>query len=384
MLTDFATKTEQVNMENVTVPGYWPIGIDYGFSGIKCFSPNKVFCFPNCAVELDSTRAVIDIEDTDIILRDEKLGTWLIGERALVSMDPSAAMNYEAEMYGRNRYASPIFAAVLKAGIALALTPNGVRHYTNETIVVQTGLPPKFRREDTPLLRDAIAGEHSFEMRVGNSVFRRYHFNIAPENIYIIDQPMGSLISAITADDAIQGQADIEVLKSNTLVFDPGFKTLDIYDVSSGLYKGSSTFDNLGMYEVFTRTVRDLNSMNASITVPEMQSAIRRGFVRTLDIKTLSGGKMDFSEILQKNSDAVCKDAIKKILSIYNYLRDYDYLVVTGGGGNAWFPMIAGYFSGMTGLSVISANRQNPSLSNTYSNVRGYYLFLIGMLRKRR
>ena len=35
ILKDYATKTEITPRKNKTVDGFWPIGIDYGFSGLK-------------------------------------------------------------------------------------------------------------------------------------------------------------------------------------------------------------------------------------------------------------------------------------------------------------------------------------------------------------
>jgi len=45
--------------------------------------------------------------------------------------------------------------------------------------------------------------------------------------------------------------------------------------------------------------------------------------------------------------------------------------------------MIRDYFRNMENLTILSANRNDKMLSNTYSNVRGYYLSLVSMLRHR-
>ena len=384
MLIDYATRTECIPRENLSVPGLWPVGIDYGFSGIKGFAPNKTFCFPNCAVRLDDDSPILDTADTDVVIRDAT-GTWVVGERAHEIISPTNAMNYESEMYERNRYFSPFFGALMKAGLGIAVSSNRFGRYSGEPIVIQTGLPPKYKQQDTELIRDALSGEYDFDMRIGRNQFRHYHFVVSPENVFVMDQPMGSLISAITDNSGNQDPADCRVLKSNPLVFDPGFKTLDIYDISAGMFKDSNTFDTLGMHEVFRRTAEDLRAKyGANVPISGMQTAVRKGYVKSFDRRTLSSRKVGFEDVLEENSKAVCLEAIQKLLSIYDYLQNHDYLIITGGTGNAWRPFIEDYFRNMESLSILSANRKDESLSNTYSNVRGYYFFLVRMLAKRR
>ena len=383
-VTNFATRTEYLPKQNLTVHGFYPVGIDYGFSGIKGFAPNKVFCFPNCAVKLDDSNPILDMYDTDIIVKDDT-GTWVIGERAHEIITPTNAMNYESEMYERNRYFSPFFGALMKAGLGIAVSSNQFGKYQGEPIMVQTGLPPKYIRQDTELIKEALTGEYDFDMRIGKNPFRHYHFVVRLENVFVMDQPMGSLISTITNNDGKQSQADYRILKSNTLVFDPGFKTLDIYDISAGMFKDSNTFDTLGMHEVFKRTSDELKrKYNADVPVSNMQTAIRRGYVNSFDRRTLSSRKVEFGDILVSNAEAVCNEAIQKLLSIYNYMQNHDFLIVTGGTGNAWFPRLQESFKNMESLTILSANKNDDALSNTYSNVRGYYLYRVGMMLRNR
>ncbi len=379
-MTNYITKSESLPRQNIAVQNVWPVGIDYGFSGVKGLAPNKAFCFPNCAVKVDSFDAVLEPSETDILLRDSD-GCWVIGSKAHELMSAQNAMNYEDEMYGRNRYFSPVFRALMKAGLGIALTSNYVRPYKGETVIVQTGLPPKYREMDTEMMVEALEGDYDFEMKLGTGQFLSYRFSIAEENIYVMDQPMGSLFSAITMPDGSFSQEGRSVLKSNTVVFDPGFKTLDIYDISGGMFKGSNTFDTLGMYEVFKRTADYANDRyKANMTVAGMQGALRKGSFTAFDRRTLSSRAIDFSGILEKNTMGVCGEAVDKLLGLYNYLQDYEYLIVTGGTGDAWMPYIIDKFKGMASLQILSANKNDPSLSNTYSNVRGYYYYLVKSL----
>ena len=114
-----------------------------------------------------------------------------------------------------------------------------------------------------------------------------------------------------------------------------------------------------------------------------MQNALKRGYVTILDKRRMTNKKLKFESLLEQNTKDVCMEAIQKLIALYNYMQDHDYMIVTGGTGNAWYPMIRDYFRNMENLTILSANRNDKMLSNTYSNVRGYYLSLVSMLRHR-
>ena len=75
LLSDYATKTEIMNRAMATVPDLWPIGIDYGFSSVKGISPNKIFCYPNCAVPTTSFSTLLDCTEHDILLMQRDCGS---------------------------------------------------------------------------------------------------------------------------------------------------------------------------------------------------------------------------------------------------------------------------------------------------------------------
>ena len=64
-------------------------------------------------------------------------------------------------------------------------------------------------------------------------------------------------------------------------------------------------------------------------------------------------------------------------------LLDMDYLVVTGGTGEAWWHMIKDEFKGLKSLTVLSGN-ENSDLPFTFSNVRGYYFYLYRTVKKKK
>ena len=89
----------------------------------------------------------------------------------------------------------------------------------------------------------------------------------------------------------------------------------------------------------------------------------------------------DFSDLLEKANEKVCYEALQKVDNIYNNLIDHDYLVVTGGTGDAWKSIITEYYSGMDSLKIINGN-QNDMLPTIFSNVRGYYLYIVNKMKR--
>lgn len=379
-LIDFASKTQIMQRVNRTVPGFWPVAVDFGFSAVKGFAPNKVFTFPNCAYQIPGGKMnfIGEAGDSDIVLVDNS-GTWVIGELALEMMNEESSTNYESELYGRNRYYSPSFQALIKAGLAIALSRNSLSGYTygEDTIVVQTGLPPKYLISDSEDLKEVIAGDYDFEIKLGKAGFLRYIFSIQKENIYIMDQPNGSLFSAVTDRNGMIVKEQKKILTQKTVVVDPGFKTLDVYDIAGKTINGvPKTFENLGMHEVFRRTVEKLNAEHGTfLTISGMQRAIKDGYAASF--KRVNGRPqtthIPLADTVESCCQEVCQNAITELLGAYNDFKYHNNLIITGGTGNAWYDIIKEQLSGMETLSIISANRNEQMLSNVYSNVRGYY-----------
>lgn len=381
-LKNFATKTQVIARQNKAATNGWVLGIDNGFSSVKGFAPNKAFTFPNCAFKLpDHYETFAEPSASDIVIRDAE-GTWAVGEQALLMMADSGGMNYEQEMYRRTRYFTPTFRAITKVGLALGLAANYIGAWDGiAPIIVQTGLPPKYLMSDREDLKDSMAGDYDFEIKIGKAAFVRCKFTINRENVFVMDQPMGSMVSCVTDKNGVISREQSKVLERRTLIVDPGFNTFDTYDIASKmLHEEPQTLD-IGMKEILSRTAGELNSRyQTNLTITDMQIALRTGFVKKYYRKERRTERIEFADILEQKNKEVCLEAMGKLEAMYNYLQHHDNLVITGGTGDAWFPMIKEYFAGMSTLSVISGNRNDPALPNNYSNVRGYYLFRIGKM----
>jgi plasmid segregation protein ParM len=264
--------------------------------------------------------------------------------------------------------------------MAHALRENRFGGYTGDRrIFLQTGLPPAFRTADTPLLKESLSGTHKFEVSFGGGDFRKFDFGLLPENIGVIDQPMGSVFSASLSPDLSQVfmSGDRKFAGSRVIVFDAGFGTTDVFDISDRKIKSSETWTGLGMREVFARISNELLSeYGKEIRVHALQRALAKGKVTVYDRKGKSSYELDITDIVNRASEAVCEEALTKLDNTFSGLSGHEALIVTGGAGAAWRDKISERYKNMESLIVTSAAK-NDSLHDVYSNARGYYLYRV-------
>lgn len=97
-------------------------------------------------------------------------------------------MDSEEELYGRNRYYSPMFQVLARTGIAIGLLTNEFGSPKGQKISVQTGLPPKYRTKDTPILKEILAEKYEFGIQIGNGPWQNFSFTLHEDDIYVMLQ----------------------------------------------------------------------------------------------------------------------------------------------------------------------------------------------------
>lgn len=357
--SDYKTKTIINDRRFFSKGNKWVVGLDIGYSGVKVISPNTAACIPAYAKKIPMDRQSLrEPSDTDIRYHN-KDGEWTVGALAYEEVIASEIADSESELYGRHRYHSDMFRVIAEVGLALGCRNNALNNINGKTIYV-------------------LAGHHEFDLQIGKSEYKHCVFDIERENVMIMPQPLGSLISVATGQDGRQVSAAKNYFKSTVVIFDPGFGTLDDYTIVHGNVIGiGNTFSNLGMKEVFTRTVKDIRDVyGVSLTVAELQNRLEDGTVKYVNKKEHKSNMYNFTSILETHSKAVCSDAIEKMDSVHNYFSAVDYIVATGGTYEAWKDDFNSKFTEMQGLEIIPGNINEPDLSNIFSNVRGYYYFL--------
>lgn len=372
----FRTKTEFIPKDNLKVDGIWEVGIDIGYSAVKFISPNMVGSFPSYARRVsDDFQYVSEPPESSILYRNDDTGElWLVGEMAQNTMATGDTSDSEASLYGRGRYSSAMFDVISKTGLGISRMSNEIRAFNeNDKMVIQTGLPERYM-DDEDELKEALAKDYNFSLKVGKGDWIEHRFSVNIDDIEVMSQPKGTLFS-VCIDKFGNFRSEAEsYLTSSVLVFDPGFGTLDIFPIINGTVGHGETFSDLGMRRVLSETARKIKSKyGVNIEVPAMQKYLETGFVKYYDKKTFDSGEKPFGKFLDEASSEVCEEAISRMSSALN-LIDYDYLIITGGTGAAWLDQIRDKFKTMNTLTIINGN-QNDNLPFIYNNVRGYYLY---------
>ncbi len=381
----FRTKTIIKPRKNPSVSGKWGIAIDVGYSAVKVMSPNGFFSFPSVAVRVpygtaDST--IGKLSNASIAYRDSDGNEYLIGEDAekeLRGNDSAASI-----LYTRDRYNHQEFKVVAEVGMGLGTMENQHGEPAKSTYHLMTGLPPEYMAEDESLIKDVFKGRHKFSLKIGNRQdWVDFDIKIAEENIKVMEQPMGSLISISTDVNGGMVEKAKEYMSSNILIFDPGFGTLDTFEIRNHRLGSNKTWDNLGMRRVLQETADELKKKyTVNTTVSGLEVDLDKGYVVVTDKKTHSSKKQEFAEILERANKKICDDALNAIDSCYDYLSSYDYFVIAGGTGSAWEKYIRERYKGMETLNIINANINDSNMDSIFSNVRGYYMQLLSGLKR--
>ena len=384
-VVDFKTKTIIKPKVNPSVEGKFLVGIDVGYSGCKVFSQNKVALFPCYARQIDGELISSTFDDNDIWYQDGKTNkVWAVGETAIGMMSSRETNDNSVSMYSRSRYEDPMFMVILRTGLALGMMKNTYGNAADKELFVETGLPAAYMMDEWAL-KDAFCQKHTFAIKVGNNPWQKYEIDLDEEHVFVTSQPKGTLYSSIIGDNGEFIKESSDILKSRALIFDAGFNTLDLVRNMNGVIDNNCvSYDDLGMKEVFLETAAAVEKKyHEHIEIPYMQYILRTGVVQGYSRKERATVEIDIAAILNEKNKDVCNRAITKIRTMYNDLLDMDYLVVTGGTGEAWWHIIKEEFRGLKSLKVLSGN-ENSDLPFTFSNVRGYYYYLYRSMKKRK
>ena len=373
--SSYRTKTEFHDRDNGHVPHVWEIALDIGYSSVKLYSPNMIATFPSYARRVPPDfQFAGEAPESAILYRDLQTGQlWLVGEVAQDTIEYGDTSDSESSLYGRERYNSDMFMVVARAGIGVAMQDNRYGTPMGLPVVLQTGLPEKYMRDEKEL-RESLSGIHKFALKVGRKPWKNYNVNLSPTNIFVLSQPKGTLFSVCIGSLGHFRSDAKDYLTSSAIVFDAGFGTLDLFPIFKGVVGTGETYADLGMKRILSETSETIRSRyDVDVPVPSMQKYLESGKVVYFDRKQLKSREYSFGDILEKESAAVCNEAIERMANALK-LVDYKKLIVTGGTGEAWYDQIRTRLKDLPTLSIVPGN-QNDSMPFIYANVRGYYYY---------
>lgn len=362
----YTTKNEIItrNENRPHINGTHIIGLDMGYSGPKCFYEGGNFVFPNYCKKITGD-IFGELNKTDIIYQNLKTNDkYAVGNMALKSLNDEDVVA-EDSLYGRNHYLHPDFKVVFETSLGIALWNTKT---DGSDVFLQTGLPPAYMVKDELYLRNVAEGGHDFKLTVGSDT-KEFHVTLTKEHVDIMSQPMGTLTSLLFNDDATPTAIAVPLMKSNLLVFDCGFGTLDTFFIRANQLESKNTNPNLGMKRILTET-RNLieQDLNVSVSIPAMQKVLKDGVIKVNDLMTLETKEYPITEYLETANKKVCNEALE---SIKDYVFNIKYLIMTGGTSEAWIEEFKRRLS-TTNIEILSG-RVGSNLPTIYANARGYY-----------
>lgn len=365
-------RTRQETNAKINPKGkHYIIGLDAGYSGMKVYYETGYFCFPSFIRQVMENSLTVPA-DEDILYRDLETGEmYMVGKTAQEMVSSTDTNDTEEELFSRKRYTQKAFHILCNTAIAMAIKDKK----DNREIMIQTGLPTAYVEGDSDALKKALCKKAAFELKIGTGKWKKYELNMKPENIYIMPQPAGSYYSALIRSNGEYMPDAKKFLFGNVLVIDIGAGTGDIYGIKSRTIVAKESINNIGMREVLKKTSKQiLDELSEDIHLSALQKNLETGVVVYIDEEEMKTEERPLDKYLEKASDEVFMKAMDKIKSITNAFRDYEYVIIGGGTGEAWFEKIQNYLSKMRTLQIIPSNR-NDNLPFIYSNVRGYYLY---------
>lgn len=388
--TDYRTRTEIKAEKHAGCQSRWPIALDIGYSGVKGYSQNSLFCFPSYAKRIGKKKDIIGLPAKDEILYHdlETDDVWRVGACAQRSTSINDTSDSQSELFGRHRYSSTLFQVIARTGLGFGMMNTGCGAYNKLPCYLQTGLPPAYLKgPDKQELIDTLSRRHRFALQMGDRSIP-YDFTLKPEDIDVMAQPEGTLMSLSMDDSCRSVRAARDYFSSNLLIADAGFETLDLYELYNRVIRGRETFTNFGMREILNRVCTRANEKHhLSLDQISIQNALETGevvkYTSTPENRKPHKIVYPISDILEEVVKEVCDEAVDKIMSTFNGLDEYKYLVLTGGTFAPWEEMIRDYFGGMDSLTILMGNencREHTDL--IYTNVRGYYLCMVSRLRR--
>lgn len=352
------------------------VALDGGYSAVKGASPERVFIYPSFAKLVPAGFEIVgNVEDSHIMYKDNKSGElWLVGQSAETLMDQGDLESItDSSMYTRYRYDSPMYKVLMATGLGLGLigTPEG-----NE-VYLQTGLPSEYKKADAPKLIAALSGDYDISVKVGTKQWNRFKFTLDEAHINVMEQPQGTLCS-VAFKNGEQTDFGAKVMAANSLILDIGFGTEDTFPIRHGMKIASKTFSDTAMRAVFdgviSRVKEEYSDCAIDVKIFELQKYLESGEIPFFDVSEFSMIYIPFGNILEKVNCELCEKSVLRLMREYQNMKDYQYLIVTGGTGESRFEQIKQKLSVIPTLTVLPGNMNTPDLSYTYSNVIGYYM----------
>lgn len=391
----FAPRT-QFNFHKIDLPfidtnKVVPMGVDIGYASVKVYSVFGHHIFPSFPIKVRNDFNMAP-KSTYIKYKDERGRLWYVGEVARKVIETGKIPAQSQTLFGRQRINSEEYLVLLRLGIFFGLLKrydeDHLEYAKNVKLKIKSGLPEDYIIGDTNTLKERFHGHHNFKVQLGHHDWVNVSFDIDmnKDEITVISQPFGTLWSMV--GNRYGEIENYSLLEKNVLIYDGGFHTIDTFFNLGGVGQGtSSTWDDLAMHEVYKRTIEDILKATGG-KGPSYEYLLDKYIdsdENPGEVFYENKQRYQFRQDFIRNLEAVAKESIEQLDTMYNKMADVDVIIMTGGTGKAYYPFFKARYD-LDGLQVLLAEKNdspNPveNFSPIFANVVGYFNCLMAEMR---
>ena len=371
------------------------ISIDPGFDSLKVVANGEIFKIPFSVQETDERKMTDYGIKTNLLLYHDTFGcTYRVGAYAqdfIYEHKNDKLIDEQMDtFYSESRFTSKEFIVGLRTVIALSIEKNRISSTEPLDISLMVALPHAIREKYTAAVIGAVAGNHKFSLKHGETDYVTYQFSIKEHQIFTVSQTIAAIIGETSNDRGnINKEKFFYLTNGPTLVIDGGYYTMGLVSVSRG-----GSVDNEKTESDIMHAMRNVNIAIANEIKdkrPDIKHYVMEYMIQNNQkIRYMQDNKahsIDLAELKKKYTKTICDDFIKYLNDKYNSLLDFNYIMVTGGTGASFFEQLKQYYVSneiISNNNFLLANSElcGKTYSIEYSIAIGAYKGLIGVANK--
>ncbi|WP_149452968.1 ParM/StbA family protein [Pasteuria penetrans] len=308
------------------------IGNDIGYYGTKVVSQRggkffKLFV-RNMVVPNRVGEITYNNDSHNIIYReDESDREWFCGKLAVEqSGDDELFDSHKRRLFSPTWFREQEYLIMFRVSTGLMLQED-------DEPILSVALPTDHYIDYREEIRRRLIGSHSFEVKQGNLPFRRIHFEIKPENLYVISQPMATLFHIALDRDGKLLNEDLFIQKVS--INDLGFGTSDVETLhGETIIKRQSFTSRYAMLSVYQRLAKRLLEFTMQVDpdkngkeypIWSLPRIVRSGEI------SFKGTTHDVSDLINTCIQEVGNSLIDEVWKRLDYGDDIAYIILTGG-----------------------------------------------------
>lgn len=342
------------------------LAADYGYGDVKIFDGKENIKFQSLLSRARKIRFVNEIsggkelEKIHVRIDGED---WFVGDLAY-RQGSEIIQVLNKEKFGHK--STDILIKTALSFMARKLSGNPKKFHTI------TGLPVSVcSSENIKMLENSLQGEHAaeFNWELLGKPSEKIEYKV--DKVKVIPQPMGTLFDLVLDDKGQVKETDdaLDLAEGSIAIIDIGFGTTD-FMISEGfeyIDKYSRSINSAVSNVCANLSNRISEDLKEEIPIYEMQRHL-------LTREIASGGKViDLKDVIENVLDDIFQEIYTTGQSLWKQKKNIDAFIITGGGAYLFFDR----FKSVLGSQ---ANILRPEKEAEYSNVKGFYKFMLHQL----